>query len=309
MADSDGAVNPATDAAAPVSFADAFAPDASPASESSTQLTHATAAEQPATGSEVVPQQGDERSPYVDRQRFDTVNDRMKRAEARAEQSAWAEQIDRRAVEQAQQIGQLYARDRAGYVRQILSEAMSDPDLAPAIRSEAARLLGTRQAQAPAGPDLDQVVIDLGNGQTVALGDLKAQWTQGVMQKLQPFVQTAEQVQQLQAQAVRQHDADTFASSFMGDLQKLPGFAKHKVEIARQLTTLQLPSDHPAEVRAATLQIYLSTVLPTLSQNAQSQLLDTLQQKAAASSSVNPTRAAPSTGRKVTSFTDPALQW
>jgi hypothetical protein len=76
---------------------------------------------------------------------------------------------------------------------------------------------------------------------------------------------------------------------------------------------MKLPSDHPAEVKAAAYQAYLKVlsakVLPSLSATAQSQLLDKLQTKAAASTSVNP-GAASSAAKSYDSFAKlPAEMW
>jgi hypothetical protein len=313
MADTDTAVNSADTGEAQQSFADVLAAEASPASASSPQATDATAAVQPASGTEATPQQDDARSAFIPRARFDEVNTDRNTLKTWKEQYQWAEGLDREAVSRAQEMGQRYAQDRAGFVRQILTEAMSDPDLAPAVRSEAARLLGTRQP-AP-GPDLSGVVLDLGNGQSIPLAELRAQWEAAMMEKLAPVVQTTQQFQQLQQQAIAQAHATSFASEFAtNDLAKLPHFSELRSEIYEALKTAKLGSDHPAEVKAATYQIYIQKlaekVLPKLSASAQSQLLDSLQQKAAASSSVNPTSAAPTTGKRITSFKDiPADQW
>ncbi len=84
--------------------------------------------------------------------------------------------------------------------------------------------------------------------------------------------------------------------------------------IALELKANQLSRDaHPAEVNAATYRAYLKVlardVLPTLGANAQSQLLDSLQQKATASTAVNPASAAPTSRATPKGFNDPSLQW
>jgi hypothetical protein len=42
-------------------------------------------------------------------------------------QFGWAKSVDRGAVEEAARLGQLYQTDRAGYIRQVLAEAITDP--------------------------------------------------------------------------------------------------------------------------------------------------------------------------------------
>jgi len=61
-------------------------------------------------------------------------------------------------------------------------------------------------------------------------------------------------------------------------------------------------------VELATYRVALQVVLPKLSQHAQSQLLDNLQQKAHATTQ-NPSSAAPSTTHSPRSFDDPSLKW
>lgn len=204
------------------------------------------------------------------------------------QQYGWAETVDRQAVEQAARIGQMYAQDRAGYVRQMLAEAASDPELAPMVRSEAARLLsGGRQAQA--APDLSPIQVQMENGQTVGLyTDQQVtaaiqQAMQGMEQKLAPLQQTHEQIVKAQAHMELMHEANRFAEGFGKDLQKLPHFAEHKAEIVSRLSQMRLGSDHPAEVRAATFQIYHDVVLPKLATAERRAVLHDINQKASVS--------------------------
>lgn len=299
----------------PTTFEQAFASDASPASDPSATSTTPPAAEQPATDAEVTPEPSEDRSPFIPRARFDEVNTKMNELKQWREQYGWAEGADQQAIAQAQQIGQLYSTDRAGFIRQLLAEAINDPALAPAVRSEAARLLGTRQAQAapePEGPDLTNLVIDLGNGQTVPLAALKDAWSREMEQKFAPVVQTAQELREASAHLQQTQQAQQFASGFFKDLQKLPDFDALKPEIAKRLATERLGSDHPAEVQAATYRIYMDLQQSRKSQDiaqAKSDQLDDLQRRAAASTSPNPGSAAPSSPKKVTSFYDKSLQW
>src|SRR5690606_19526920 len=109
--------------------------------------------------------------------------------------------------------------------------------------------------------------------------------------------------------------AGQFASTFGADLQKLPHFDKVKGELRERLAKVELPADAPpAAVEAAALRLYTQLlsekVLPALTNETEAGLLDNLQRKAAASTSVNPGSAAPSTARQYTSFADlPADAW
>ena len=133
-------------------------------------------------------------------------------------------------------------------------------------------------------------------------------------QKFAPAMRTADEFKQAREQVARMTEANSFASSFKADLQKLPRFDEHKAEIVSRLAALKLQTDHPAEVKAATLALYNEIVLPKLAQGltqtAQTKLLDNLTQKAAASTSVNPGSSAPATQKAYKSFKDlPAEAW
>lgn len=314
----------------PSTFAEAFAADASSASTTSETPQGAVSASADAT----VPPAADGASPdgqpqqpagEPPKERWpDILNNQRKAAKEEAlaewrQQYGWAEQADRAAIEQAVKIGQLYSQDRAGYIRQILAEAAADQALAPIVRSEAARLLSQGRGQQAAAPvDLQPIPLQLEDGRTLPLYTaeqltaLKQQWADELRKEFQPAMQTAEQLKAAQEQYARQQEAQTFATSTFGELSKRANFKELQPQIAERLAKMQLTSDHPAEVRAAAFQIYLDLVEERRTgdlQKAQSQLLDNLQQKAAASTSPNPGSAAPSTPKRITSFNDPALTW
>jgi len=307
--------NSAPASAGPTTFAEAFASDASPASESPAQSNTPPEAALPATDAADSPPGGDERSPFIPRSRFDEVNTERNALKQWKEQYGWAESADRQAIEQAVEIGRLYSTDRLGYARQLLSDMSSDPQLGPQLRSELARMLGTRQQQAPpapAGPDLDGLVIDLGGGQTVPLKALKEAWLGEAEQKFAPVVETANQLRQANEDAQKTREAMQFAKGFYADLQKRPDFEALKPEIAKRLSAERFTSDHPAEVRAATYRIYMELSdqhRTTDIAKAKSDQLDDLQRRAAASTSPNPGSAAPSTPRSPKSFYDRDLKW
>jgi hypothetical protein len=320
MSEDLGGNNAAAPASGPTTFAEAFAPDASPASDPSQQSNDAPAAAQPATDGESTPT-ADDRSPFIPRSRFDEVNGKYNELKQWREQYGWVEDAQKRAAfEQAVQIGQLYTQDRAGYIRQLLADALNDQTLAPVVRSEAARFLsqGRGQGQAPAAVDLNPIPVQLEDGRTVPL--FTAEQHQALLQQelakfreeLAPVRQTAEELKAAKEQAARQQEADSFAKTFFGDLSKLPDFDALKPEIASRLAATTLASDHPKEVEAAVYRIYmdLSAARRTTDiAKAKSEQLDDLRRQAAASTSPNPGSAAPSTTRTPASFYDPALKW
>ena len=302
-----------TPASSPATFAAAdWSSEASPAPESSQQTTTPAAAEQPTTASEPNTPAGDDRSPFIPRSRFDEVNGKFNELKTWKEQFGWAEHVDRAKVEQAVQLAQLYSTDRAGYIRTLLSEAMNDAQLAPAIRSEAARLLGTRAQGQPEPVQMvpvqleDGTVVQMPRDPNAWLAQQRSQWQAELEQKFAPALTAAEKLQKAEEHYAQAQEAKQFADAFGPELAKRPHFAELKGEIISRLASTKLETDHPAEVRAAAMGIYADLlsekVLPGLSTKAQSQLLDSLQQKAAASNSVNPGSAAPSTPKFVRSF-------
>jgi hypothetical protein len=311
MEGTESAVNSAPASTGPTTFAEAFAADASPASGSPEQTTTPAAAEQPTAAQETTPA-GDDRSPFIPRARFDEVNTKYGELKSWKEQYGWAEQVNRDAVEKFASIAQRYQGDPVGLLQELAAEVQAHPEHGAKLRTFAAQqLAAARRQQAPEAPavNLDAIEIDLGNGQSVPLSALKTQWMAEVEQRFQPVVKSVEQANQERAQQASEH----FATTTVGELTKqLPDFGTHAKEIGQRLQALKLNTDDPAMLKLAVKAIYADLVTPQrqqLASKAQSQLLDNLQHKAAASTSVNPGSAAPSTPRQVTSFTDPSLKW
>lgn len=300
-------------------FADAFAPETSPVSESSSPTNDATAAAQPAADG-VTPTGTDERSPMIPRPRFDEVNGKYNELKQWKEQYAWVEDAQKRAAfDQAVQIGQLYSTDRAGYIRQLLADAVNDPALAQVVRSEAGRYLaGSRQPVAAPAPDLNPIPVQLEDGRTVPLYSAEQvqafvrQEASKFREEMAPVVSTAQELKKERDTARAKAASDTFATGVFANLQKRPHFDELRPEIAKRLASLQLESDHPAEVRAAAFEIYTDLLSQRQTQSiaqAKSDQLDDLRRHAAASSSPNPGSAAPTTPKSPRSFSDPSLQW
>jgi hypothetical protein len=316
MNDTASAVNDAPAASAgPTTFEEAFAADASPASDSGSQSSDPPAAAvQPQTTDEPsTPASEDDRSPYIPRTRFDEVNGKLAELRQWKEQYGWAEQVPR---EQLQQMADWYQRanaDPVAFTQSLIAELQAHPQHGPALRSLAARTLAQRSQ--PTAPSLDGIVVDLGNGQTLKLGDLKASLREEIMQTLQPQLQTVQTLQEERQKADWQRQADQFASELEGSLTKRPGFTEHKKAIGeyvmRRMATYPQTAwaDQHLLARLA-YEGYTEIVTPTLLSRGESQALDTLQQKARAASGVNPGAAAPSTTKRVESFHDlPADAW
>lgn len=299
----------------PTTFAEAFASDASSAPDPSASATTPPAAAQPAQDAAGTTPAA--REPFIPRARFDEVNTQLGQLKEWKDKHGWAETVDRRSVEQATQIAQRFQQDPGGYIRDLLTEAVGNPQLAPIVRSEVARLLGQRPAAAPAPVDLTPLPVEMTDGQTRNLftaEQLQAfvqQELAKVREEFKPAMQSAAELQAEREDATAQRQAKDFATGALGELQALPGFKEHAKEIAAALDpkALRLASDHPAEVTAAAYRAYATLVLPKLNQSSQSQLLDTLQRNAVASRSPNPGSAAPSAPGDVRSFNDRRLEW
>lgn len=297
----------------PATFAEAFAADASSAADPSASATTPPAAAQPAQDAAGTTPADKDRSPFIPRSRFDEVNTRLGELTKWKEQHGWVEGVDRAAVDQAVQIAQRFQQDPGGYIKQLLSEAISNPQLAPMVRSEMARFLGQRpQASAPpAAVDLTPIPVQMEDGRTLNMLTAE-QWDAReakLREEFAPAVQTAKELKAArdEAEAIRQ--ADAFAAASITPMMAFPQFKEHAKEIAEYVNKAKLATGHPAEVEAATLRAYATIVVPKLDQASQSKLLDNLQQKAAASRSPNPGSAAPSAPADIKSFTDRRLTW
>lgn len=309
--------NSAPASPAPSSFAEAFASEQSPSPDPVDSSTTPPAAETPGTETAASPQQADERSPFIPRDRFDEVNTKFKTLQEWKDKYAWAERED---VQQVIQMVQASKGDPMAFFAQQFSELSGHPVFGPQLRSFLGQqFAGLRTSKASESasqePQPDVAIYDQ-QGQEVgrtysakALAEreafLKQQWLQEVKQSLAPELDTVKTIAQERQQAAAKAEADGFASTFMQELSSIPGFDQktHGPLLAAELAKLQLgPDTHPAVVEAAARKALLTVVLPTLGQKAQSTLLDTLKHKAAASTSVNPNAAAPSTPRSITRF-------
>lgn len=294
--------------------ADSLTADPSTVTSSAADPTPAAASEQPVAEAkaEVTPAEGP--VPYA---RFKEINEAKKSLDEKLNALKWAESVDRRAVEQAQQLGQLYQQDRAGYIRQLMAEALADQQLAPLVRSEAARVLGTR-GQAPQAPDFspDIPVLD-SNGQVVShafSAERVQQYVQHTVQQaladfagkeLSPIKQDFQTRQQRErAEQERQQLEAEVQDIWQESIDVFPLLEEHKEEIGKVFETI--PGDARKALQKAWHQVIGHKL--ALADQVKAQQLETLKTKAAAST-VNPTAAVVSTTHRPRSLTDPSLKW
>lgn len=312
--------------AAPATFEQAFAAEASPAPDPASETPSA----QPAVTAEsetAVPGQTtgeDDRSPLIPRARFDEVNTKLRELKAWKDSRPWAEHIEPAAFEtMAQWYGKALADPRA-FAIQLLDELSNHPEHAPAIRSELARRLGTRQIGTKTDDPNDlapDVEITDANGNVVGRtysdaklakreDHLRRQIQQEMDEKYSPHLKTLDAIRQERERQHAEAQASSFAKGFASELAALPLFEQHKAEIGKALQAMPLESDHPDAVRAATYRAYHQVVGPKLLQGSQQAVLADLQRKAHASTSVNPATAALSGSKAPKSFHDlPADAW
>lgn len=208
------------------------------------------------------------------------------------------------------------SRDPIAFITDFIGEAANDPTWGPKLRQLALQQAQPQAQPKPGLPDLSQVVVDLGNGQTLSLAELEASLLSKVEQKFGQPLKTVEQIAAERQQLQAQQAADKFAQATIGKLAALPGFDQHKAQIGDYVARNPPRDDQgrftddPHALRAAAYEAYLQIVVPTLSSSAQSQLLDDLKHKARASTSVNPGSTAPSTPKSYNSFSElPAEAW
>lgn len=229
------------------------------------------------------------------------------------DQLSWAKSVDRGAYEEGARIGQLYQTDKPAFIRQLLAEASQNPELMPLVRSEAARVLGTR-SQPPPVEDLepDIPVMDA-NGQVVSqtysadrVQKIVARAVQDAITKeVGPMRQDFQSRQAAEKVAAAQKQVDSYVTdSYSHLVDVLPGFKAHEQAIAKVMETI--PGDPIVAAQKAWHQV-VGSKLSNASETQAKQLED-LKTRAAAST-VNPATAASATHHRPTSFLDDSLSW
>lgn len=240
------------------------------------------------------------------------------RTKARAEVEAelgWAKTVDRAQVEEAARIGHMYQTDKPAYIRQVLAEALADQELAPLVRSEAARVLGSRPKEQTQTDELaaDIPVVDE-NGRVVShsfsadrvkqlLKQERESLKQELLGEIAPLKQREAVAKQQEHQRQEQaHIEKTVQTVYEQATSDLPMFKEHEAEISKAF------ADIPGDPGTALYRAWAKVVLPKLEANNQSKTLDELKTKAAASVG-NPNAAVVATTKRPRSLTDSSLQW
>lgn len=305
----------ATPSERPATFEAAFAADEAasavesqttpPESETQTDLTAAAPTAPPVEGTDpITPASGE---PPKERWADILSNARTKtRGDVEQEfrtKYPWLDQVDPGYVQRANELGRLFQQDRAGYVRQMLAESLTDPELATVVRSEAARVLASGRA-----PNLDPdipVVDDRGQvvAQAYSADRVKAVVQSAIQEALSkevgPLKQSVATVTaERQALAV-QAEAQSTADRLYSQANQWDGFKEHETAIAEAF------AQHP---EWSLQDAYIAVVPGKLKAQQSAKTLDDLKRKAAAST-VNPATAAVPATNRPRSFHDASLSW
>lgn len=277
--------------------------DSTPAStESSTPAVESTPPAQ-ATSADAPPERK-RRGPISTDDHEKVVKNTREKTRAEVEKEwepyAWAKTANQAEVEQATQWRSFAKRDPVGFLETAIAEAEANPQLAPQIKSLAARLLGRRgQQQVEAafdeepGPDIP---TDASNGVPVVYSAaqlrkrdawFKKQLLSEVGQVIAPIAQETKATSDERAYYHAVNQANDFAQREFAAAQKWPGFKENIKEIADRVAKLQLQSDDPREVSLAFRDAYHEVVFPKLATSAHSAAIADVNRKVSASS-VNP---------------------
>jgi hypothetical protein len=310
-------------------FEQAFAADASPASDTPASATASPEGPAANTGSDAP---ADDRSPFIPRSRFDSVNTERNELRSKMEALKWAEQVNPDAF---QQVHGWYEKAKADPKGFVISEVLSQPnaieilnDIAERLQNDPARnaelrsfigkkLAQQRQSQPEAAP---QFLIPQPDGSVAVDMAQFPKWQEWnerqVLQKLTGEIQPIKErlaAEDKRIEAVKQAQAvDEFADHHAADARTWPGMDNDTIrtEVAqeywRRVEHKTLSNEQLlVELNAA----WRTVAVPKLNARSESKLLDSLQQKAHASTGVAPGSAASAATGRPKSFDDPSLKW
>jgi hypothetical protein len=187
-------------------------------------------------------------------------------------------------------------RERFAWAQDVPPEQAAQVEHAAALRSYAARTLGTRAAAAaqpvqPTGPDLGQVLeVDGIPLYTKQQQDARDQWliqrvvdavTQEVGGRIAPVESVAQALAQAKKDQADQEQRMTSAKTLMARATKWEGFAEHQKELAAELPAYMAANGYADEqVKEALYDLYIERVVPKLRTTAQAGLLRDLKTRA-----------------------------
>lgn len=192
--------------------------------------------------------------------------------------------------------------------------ATTNPSLIPALRSQAARLLGQRQAAPVESFEPDIPVYDETGkqvAQTYSADKVKAyvahEVARALQQEVSPMKQDFQQRKQEQEIAAVTKQATDTATSQFNEMKDEPGFLVKGTD-GKSVVDPELAKAFTEHPEWSLETCYRKIVVPKLAAQTQAKVLDDLKTKAAASTGVNPGGSV-STTKRPTNFNDPALKW
>jgi hypothetical protein len=256
------------------------------------------------------------------------ANARTKAAEDAIAPYSWAKQVSQQEFQQVTELAKRASADPIGYLQDFIKELQQSPEHSAQLRSLAAKALAQRQPAQPEQEPQPDLPIQLEDGRVVHLYSaeqqakreafLQGKWMQGVRQELQPLQQTHDTLQAERQALAQQKEMDSFTARERDASSKWKGMndPAFRSKVIARLAQMPVSGTDPAIVSLALREAYMAerdesdtAHAATQTQKAQASVLDSLKQKAAAASSVNPGSAAPSTPRRPKSFFDTGLQW
>ena len=231
---------------------------------------------------------------------------------AQIEQLSWAQQVPAEVRPQIHRLIEMAAKtqgDPVAFLMELAAEVQNDPRHAAALKSHAARMLGTRSAPQVAdeepGPD---IVVDGHSWYSAGQQAKREQWltrqlagqmSAVVQEQVAPLATLAQRVADAERTQAATKAAEAFAATEFEKVSKLPGFVDHQAEISAAFDAeiAKVPKADQDRVAAIVLRdVYHAVVLPKLTASSNQTLLKTLTAKASASSlGTTPTVAATAT--------------
>jgi hypothetical protein len=225
--------------------------------------------------------------------------------QALQQQYGWALQVGPEQFQAVTQLARQWASDPIAFVLGALDDLQNSPQYAPQLRSHVAKILATRPnggngqtpSQTPEEPQPDITVDGYSwySAQKLAERDrwLSNQLLTQVRQELAPLREDIETRQQRDTIIAATQAANRFATDTLTEMNRLPHFKEQKAEIEKVFHAMPPMPDNMVgqAIRDAYIQVLATKVLPSLNSSAKSELLSSLNQKAAASAR-NPAQGA-----------------
>ena len=324
----------------PITFEQAFAQDAAPAETDSPAVETTSADANPASSPEdarvppvdasteaAEPREQRGPIPYQDHKRVvDAAHKERDELRSKWERVQWADELVNQGVtaEQmrvAHRAYQFSEQDPVRFVEAILSNAAAQPELAQAVRSIAARVLGGRgqqpqqvQPDADAEPQPDLYQQNEDGSRTVVYSAprqqereawFRRQWQAELDQRLGPIEQ------ERQAQAARQQDQRVYSEVQTWGREQLDVFKDKPFYGDLKAGVKAFLDEHgydPGRLPVAILTVLNTKILPSLGPAERANAIAEMRQQAAASS-VSPNAASTSAPKRIDRFDDPSLKW